>query len=46
MSKSGGTTLCGLAKLAGRKNPHFDLSGNCLVEGLGGEPKWARMPQK
>ncbi len=31
VSKSGGTSMCELARLAGRKNPGFDPAANCKV---------------
>eukprot|EP00798_Chlamydomonas_sp_ICE-L_P003856 gene3856-13918_t len=44
VSKSGGTSVCQLARVAGRSNPHFNLDGNCLVEGMQSEPQWTLMP--
>ena len=35
ISKSGGTSMCQLAKEAGLRNPAADMDGNCLVGGRG-----------
>lgn len=40
ISKSGGTSMCELARLAGMKNPEFNPVYNCKISGLDLMPRW------
>lgn len=42
-SKSGGTSFCFLAGNRNMSNPSFEMDSNCLVPGLGLEPRWTRL---
>ncbi|GAX73271.1 hypothetical protein CEUSTIGMA_g725.t1 [Chlamydomonas eustigma] len=43
ISKSGGTSMCQLAKDSGFLNPTEDIDGNCLLPFFYDEPKWSRL---
>ena len=42
VSKSGGTSVCQLAKEEGLYNPYSTLDHNCIVPNLDLDPKWTR----
>lgn len=41
VSKSGGSSMCELARLSNQHNPHFTPGGNCLMKGVFPDtPRW------